>query len=502
MDRANPPDWKPDWDDAPLPYKVYKGLETFPLSSAVPLRLSESEEPKQPDLERIGHFLWYTYGLAQCTQTAYTEGDLVQSLRRFAPSGGGLYPNELYVYLKIEDAPAGVYHYDVAGHRLVLLREGEADGYLSKALGSGCDLSSCFGAAIISTRFWKNFFKYHQFSYRLQGLDAGVLIGHLQETAKRFGFASGVYFQFLDRALNHLLGLSDKEESVYAVVPLSVEATRWCAGGNRPEVTSEILCRTIPAIQTSYSAGSKRILEFPALCEANEASFFDSSESFRRIRPAEKPVPEGRRLELPGTGVSYDLAEACRNRFSPEMDFTHGKVTMEQTGTLLREAFRSFAGRNDLDGLGQNLPRVSIYACFHKVDGIPDGAYQYCDSEQEIAEIRRGDHRFFLQDAMSLHNINLYQVPMVIHIAGSRNHLLDELGYRGYRIQQMEAGMLTQKLLLTAAAIGWGGHPLLGYDVNKCDELYGMEERGETCLIQIPIGPCRKRAWLAGGLHT
>ena len=28
----------------------------------------------------------------------------------------------------------------------------------------------------------------------------------------------------------------------------------------------------------------------------------------------------------------------------------------------------------------------------------------------------------------------------------------------------MEAGMLVQRLLLAASAIGMGGHPLLGYD--------------------------------------
>ena len=133
--------------------------------------------------------------------------DLMQSKRRFVPSGGALYPNELYVYLKIEDLPAGVYHYDVAHHRLVLLREGNFDSYIARALGNRCDISACFGTVFVSTMFWKNFFKYNNFAYRLQGLDAGVLIGQLLEVAKRFGFASGVYFQFLDRAINHLLGL-------------------------------------------------------------------------------------------------------------------------------------------------------------------------------------------------------------------------------------------------------------------------------------------------------
>jgi len=72
----------------------------------------------------------------------------MQSYRRFAPSGGGLYPNELYVYLKIEDLPTGVYHYDVAHHRLVLLREGNYDSYIDSALGNRFDVSTCFGTVL------------------------------------------------------------------------------------------------------------------------------------------------------------------------------------------------------------------------------------------------------------------------------------------------------------------------------------------------------------------
>ncbi len=102
--------------------------------------------------------------------------------------------------------------------------QGNFDSYLTEALsGNRCNLHSCFGAAFVSTMFWKNYFKYNNFSYRLQGLDSGVLIGQLLECANQFGYTNGVYFQFLDRAINHLLGLSEGEESVYAVVPFSTE---------------------------------------------------------------------------------------------------------------------------------------------------------------------------------------------------------------------------------------------------------------------------------------
>lgn len=237
IDKASPPEWEVDWDDAPLTYKLYRGSPVVPLSSEVPLTLEGQEAPATPDLHSIGHFLWYVFGLTQFCQSVFPLNSkeqamaVMQSYRRFAPSGGALYPNELYVYLQVEGLAAGVYHYDAAHHRLVLLREGYFDSYIARALGNRCDVSACFGTVFVSTMFWKNFFKYNNFAYRLQGLDAGVVIGQLLEAAKRFGFATGVYFQFLDRAVNHLLGLSEQEESVYAVIPLSVEPTIWSANG-------------------------------------------------------------------------------------------------------------------------------------------------------------------------------------------------------------------------------------------------------------------------------
>lgn len=162
IEKASIPNWDVDWEDKPLPYKLYRGLPVVPLSIEVPLTLDELKQPFMPDQRIIGHFLWYVYGLTQFSQSVFSLDDtdhteVMQSYRRFAPSGGALYPNELYIYLKIEDLPNGVYHYDVAHHRLVLLREGNFDSYIARALGNRCDISACFGTVFVSTMFWKNF---------------------------------------------------------------------------------------------------------------------------------------------------------------------------------------------------------------------------------------------------------------------------------------------------------------------------------------------------------
>ncbi|KKO50749.1 SagB family peptide dehydrogenase [Paenibacillus sp. DMB20] len=512
IDKTKPPDLVVDWEDGPLAYKLYRGLPVVPLSPEIPLTLEDVEAPVKPDLRRMGHFLWYVFGLTQLSQSVLASNSMVQTMgllqlyRRFVPSGGALYPNELYVYLKMEDLPAGIYHYDVAHHRLVLLREGDFDSYLARALGNRCDVSACFGAVFVSTMFWKNFFKYNNFSYRLQGLDAGALIGQLLEVAKRFGFSSGVYFRFLDRAVNDLLGVSEQEESVYAVIPLSVEpAKSWFANRNEEEgnVSATELCSELPTLQHDHYVRSRRVKEFPMLIKMNEASLLETLRSIPRIGE-EKIVPFGdQTVPLPrAKRLLYDLASVSRKRYSPDSDFMMSKVSQEQLALLLQEAMASFTYWNDLDEEHENLvSRISLYVCLYNIDGIPAGAYYYDSAAHALRPVRYGDFRLQLQHGMSSDNVNLIQVPICFHIAGDKDHLTAAMGYRGYRIQQMEAGMLVQRLLLAASAVGLGGHPLLGFDARLCDEIYKMTSQGITSLIQIPVGSYRHSPRLAGGLH-
>ncbi|CEG26321.1 SagB family peptide dehydrogenase [Bacillus sp. B-jedd] len=509
-EKVFPSDWEVDWEDAPLPYKLYRGLPEISLNAEVPLTLQKREEDRNPSLEELGHFLWYVYGLTQFAQSHMPDGadgknaGFTQSLRRFVPSGGALYPNELYVYMKLDDAPDGIYHYDVAHHRLILLREGNYDSYLSRSLGNSQPISDCFCTVFVSTVFWKNFYKYNNFSYRLQGLDAGVVIGQSLETADTMGFSTRVCYQFLDRPINQLLGLSEQKESVYAVIPLSTKPIRCVGNGGRGEIfTSVELCREIPELNHATYNRSKRVIDYPILKRLNEESMFDTTDSFVKIKkPQREKLPLDLKLSmLPVTeSFSYDFAAACRKRYSPGLDFTLGNVNQTQLSTLLKETL-SFPYQNDLDETeGQIEKRVSLYGSFYHVEGMPDGAYSYETGTHALQRIAVGDYREYMQSGLTMPFVNMYQVPLCMHVVGDKGHLKECLGYRGYRIQQMEAGILVQRLLLVSGALGMGGHAILGFDANQSDELFRTDSKGKTCLIQIPVGPYRPRAWLKGGV--
>ncbi|GGE62204.1 SagB family peptide dehydrogenase [Priestia taiwanensis] len=493
-----------NWDDKPLPYKLYRNVSSIPLCTEVPFNIDCLDDTR-PTLRTISHLLWYTFGLTQFSEQNFLEytAEPLYSYRRFVPSGGALYPNEVYIYLKMDDVSHGVYHYDVAHHRLILIREGNIDSYLNQALGNRCEIEKACCTVFVSTMFWKNFFKYKNFSYRLQGLDAGALIGQLLEVTKRYRYETTVYFQFLDEAVNHLLGLSTNEESVYAVIPLSVDSTmEWCKKAD-DKITATELCQELPRITHNYYIRSRHIETYPFVQKANEACMLEQFSPIQQMKQQNKEIRTSNNIPLPNvTRMTYDFVSSCRKRYSPEMDFILKKMNVYEIASLFHEAMTSYKYRNDIDDLIESpSPRISIYSSFYLVEGVLNGAYYYDVKKHVLQGIRHGDQRSVLQSAMTLDNVNLQQTPVCIHLVGDREYMKHSLGYRGYRIQQMEAGMLLQRLLLAGGGLNIGGHPLLGYNSVQCDQLYEIDKLNETTLIQLPMGAHYQRSWLKAGLH-
>jgi hypothetical protein len=271
---------------------------------------------------------------------------------------------------------------------------------------------------------------------------------------------------------------------------------------NKNQMSSAELCNELPIIKHDHYMRSKKVLDYPMLTKLNEASILGSTLSFKQLGREKKVVYQSDNYTLPQVNrLTYDLAEVCRQRYSPENEFVLEAVSQSDLAALLQEIMISYHYRNDLDGsIRSPMPRVKLYGCFYGVEGIRNGAYQYDNIAHALQLVRAGDQRPWLQNGMSLDNVNLFQVPLSFHVTGDLGHHHAELGYRGYRIQQMETGMLVQRLLLAACASGMEGRPLLGFDVNSMNELYGLTPLRQTSLIQIPIGPCRGRSRLEGSL--
>ncbi|WP_137789275.1 SagB family peptide dehydrogenase [Bacillus sp. E(2018)] len=485
--KITPPDWEVNWEDAPLPYKLYTtDLPVVELTKNPSDTLSPSTHPT---LANLSQFLWYSYGITQLSES-FLSMDLMETwmtYRRYVPSGGALYPSEVYLYLKLQEIPTGIYHYDAAHHSLICLREGNFDEYLIQALGNRCDVSKCFAAVFVSTFFWKNFFKYHNFSYRLQGLDAGFLLGQMLEVGKRKGFETGVYYQFLDEAINHLLGIHEAEESVYAVLPLSVDnEMKWFEDIKDVQITSAKLCEELEPIHHQHYMKSKVIRPYPMLLKMNQAcklsTFSDNKKRFINNNSSLLKVPQTNDL-------THSFSKACKDRYSPGQDFILKPLQFETLTHLLNDLTLMSHYRNDIDqDLSLLTSRVSLRFTSYGVFGLSDGMYEVCNATHEIKQISHGDYRMTQQDGLLSDFVNMAQIPLSFNFSGSNNHYQELYGYRGHRIQHMETGILAHKLLLASSLQSMNGHPVLGFDVLWYDGLFQLGGHERTSLLQIPVG--------------
>ncbi|MBN2207505.1 MAG: SagB/ThcOx family dehydrogenase, partial [Candidatus Aminicenantes bacterium] len=118
-----------DWDARPAPYKTHSAAKRVmlpaperkggpPLWDVVRARRSERHfRGAAMPVADLSQLFWAIQGI-----TGRAHGCEL----RAAPSAGALYPVETYVAAQnVEGLPSGIYHYDVRGHALETLREGD-----------------------------------------------------------------------------------------------------------------------------------------------------------------------------------------------------------------------------------------------------------------------------------------------------------------------------------------------------------------------------------------
>jgi SagB-type dehydrogenase family enzyme len=153
--------------------------------------------------------------LAAVLQASY----LAKAGRRPVPSGGALYPLELYVLaLAVAGTAPSVFHYDPFRHRLELL--GAVD---ESAIGSALVEPSLAEAAaavlVVTGMFWRSRFKYGLRGYRFVLLEAGHVMQNALLAAAALGLPALPLGGFYDRRLDVLVGADGLDEgSLYALV--------------------------------------------------------------------------------------------------------------------------------------------------------------------------------------------------------------------------------------------------------------------------------------------
>jgi SagB-type dehydrogenase family enzyme len=210
-----------DWEHQPSPYKeVPPGLKQFPIR---PLGQKGGKPLWETIAQRrsLRDFSNQSITFSELSQLIWATQGITSKARGFdfraSPSAGALYPIETYLVLsRVEEIPAGLYHYGVREAQLALLREGHFGPELSQA-GLGQEMlqeAACVfvWTAIVGRSKWK----YRERGYRYIYMDAGHIGQALYLSATALGLGCCTVGAFFDEEVDHIIGVDGKKEiSVY-----------------------------------------------------------------------------------------------------------------------------------------------------------------------------------------------------------------------------------------------------------------------------------------------
>lgn len=148
---------------------------------------------------------------------------------RAVPSGGALYPLELYVHAtRVDDLDPGLYHYDPEDHSLdVLPARNQVSSIASYMVQPELTLGAS-AVIFVSAVFFRSIFKYGDRGYRFVLIEAGHLAQNAILAAHSLNLATAPIGGYFDRELDRHLGFDGLNEStVYVLLLGQREDADW-----------------------------------------------------------------------------------------------------------------------------------------------------------------------------------------------------------------------------------------------------------------------------------
>lgn len=196
-----------------------------PLGEAIRRRRSQRAFADLPiALDALTALLEAGYGV---TRVLSPEGERPALSLRAVPSGGALYPLELYAgVVRVDELEPGLYHFDPLWPGLEVLRSGLAADELATLSTYPEIASSCSVLVFIAAIFGRTRFKYGLRGYRFALLEAGHVAQNITLAAASLGLAAVPLGAFYDRRADAFLGLDGVNESTLYAIALGPEPER------------------------------------------------------------------------------------------------------------------------------------------------------------------------------------------------------------------------------------------------------------------------------------
>ena len=474
-----------DWDNQPLPFKVYPALEPLSLPREVRQTgiaalsaIANSVNPganASPDLEALAQLLHLSAGITR--HRKYPGGEIYF---RAAACTGALYEVELYVVCgDLKGLEAGVYHFAPADFTLRKLRAGDYRGILGESTGGEPAVVHAPVTIVCTCTYWRNAWKYQARTYRHFGWDNGTLLGNLLAVATALCLPAKVICGFVDAKVNRLLDVDSEREVVFSMVAL----------GHTPELAPQSLAELSP-LQLETVPSSRNEIVYPAMSEIHAASSLHSAGEVEVWRGhaslSELPPPTGPIVPLhplSDAEMPRDPIEQVILRRGSARKFAQMEISLSQFSTILDRAARGIPA-DFLDPQGAQLNE--LYLIVNAVEGLHPGAYVFHRDRGALECLKEGNFRG-QAGYLGLDQQLPADAAVDIFFMANLQPILQRFGNRGYRAAQLEAGILSGKLYLAAYAQRLGATGLTFYD-DDVTQFFSPHAQGKSVMMLVAIG--------------
>jgi len=474
-----------DWDNLPLPYKVYRELPVEPLPpaedvhgvsviEAIRAAQSARQGPDRPAIARLLHFAlgvlrrpvgggrWHEFRAAPCT--------------------GALYHVDAYlVTADLLDLAAGVYQYSPRDASLRMLRAGDWRGALASSSGGEESVSHAPVIVVLASTYWRNSWKYRRRAYRHVFWDGGTIVAQLLAQAAAEGWLASVVLGFADRAVERLCMLDPEREGIVALIPVGSEAPT--AAPAEPPVGN---LATEPI--------SRHEISYPEILEVHErgrledgrqaAAWRRSAPASRRADPTRPSIDFGPEGAFPGE----DLDAVIRRRGSTRA-FGHAPIARTALQHLLAAA--SAAVPADYRR-APDQPLVDLYLVVNAVEDVDPGAYRWDPESRRLECLWRGERR---RDAgiLALGQALGADAAVDAYAIADLEAVLGAMGSRGYRAATLDGGIAGGRTYMAAYADRLGATGLTFFD-DEVARFFDLDPRRFGVMFLTAVGvPARPR---------
>jgi SagB-type dehydrogenase family enzyme len=468
-----------DWDNRPLPYKIYPeaGALALPrdiaLSSVPTLAALRGQIPTAEDM---------SVDVAMAARLLFCCGGLTRRVSvggqdyhfRAAASAGALYPIEMYLAAaEVEGLEPGLYHFSPADLKLHGLRRGDWRPYLADAAAGQGSLSRAGAVLIMSAIFWRSAWKYRARSYRYCFWDAGTVLANLLAATNAEALKAEIVTSFEDARLEELIGVDGDREGVVCMVALGRSLP---ASGKSPEL-GPLNLETIPlsASESNYDE-LIRLHDASSLVSAEEVIELASARLSHARVPDTSTVIDTIKPEALKPDSSISLGGTILRRGSTRQ-FAREPIEAPELAAILASNGGALEGDGSL---------IHTYLIINAVSGIASGAYYYHRDTGKVDLLKRGEFRWeagylALEQALGADCSALIVYMADLEVA------LRLRGNRGYRDVHLEAGSMGGRSYLAAYALQRGASGLTFYD-DDTSEFFAPHASGLSPLLMVAVG--------------